>query len=181
MKNVSKITLSLALMLGLGIASAHAQSATSDAKLEIKTALTITKETGTEINFGTLSAVTPGTDDIVLDANAAADNINTGATTNVARFNVSGQAGANVVFTYDASVTLTNGTPANDITMTPLVVGAADSTARSTAAEVTATAVPLEATAGTYFVWVGGEILRFATAKATGTYTGTFNIAVDYN
>lgn len=182
MKTISKITLSLAVMLGLGIGCSYAQSATSPATMEIKTALTIDRETNTEIDFGTISATTPGA--IVLNAKEASANQNTGANTNVARFNVAGAPGAAVVFTYDATVNMTNGTPANDITMTPMVVGANVSTARATAIDVNpagvATAVNLESTAGTYFIWVGGTVGQL-TNKTTGTYAGTFNIAVDYN
>lgn len=189
MKTVSKITLSLALMLGLGIGSSYAQSATSPASLEIKTALTIALETGTEIDFGVLSATTPGI--VRLDPNAAANNTNTGAATKVAQFNVTGGQGAGVVFTFDPTVTLTAtagaaltagpGSTALTMTMTPLVVGDDALADRSTAAALTTTAVNLSSAAtGLYYVWVGGTVPQL-TGATTGEYAGTFNIAVDYN
>jgi hypothetical protein len=178
MKILSKLTLGLALMLGLGIGSTFAQSATAPATMEIQTALDIQLDgTLDAIDFGTVSATTPGV--VFLDPKGSA-NVNTGAQTNVALFNVTGSAGAAVVFTFDPTVTLTNGTPAQDITMTSKVIGADVVGNRASAADLTSTAVNLQSTSGTYFVWVGGELPQLAN-QTTGTYTGTFNIAVAYN
>lgn len=189
MKTISKITLSLAVMLGLGIGSSYAQSATSPASLEIKTALTIDLEAGTEIDFGILSATTPGI--VKLDPNATANNTNTGATTKVAQFNVTGAQGAAVVFTFDPTVTLTAtsgaaltagaGSTALTMTMTPLVVGDDTLADKANALALTSTAVNLSSAAtGLYYVWVGGTVPQL-TGAATGEFAGTFNIAVDYN
>ncbi len=187
MKKLLKITLGLALMLGFGISSGFAQVATtSPAKMEILKALTIALEAGTEINFGNVSAITPG--EIKLDANDAANNTNTGVITNVAQFNINGQENTEVIFAYDATVTLENQATAGvTVTMTPDVVGAQLAGNRATATDVangvsSTVKTILEPTAGTYFIWVGGTIPQLtAPGQATGEYLGTFNISVEYN
>jgi len=193
MKITSKITLALAMMLGLGIGSSYAQSATAPATMEIQTALAIVLETGSTIDFGNVSATTPGA--VFLDPKGLA-NVSTGATTDVAQFNVTGGANAGITVTYDPTVAMTatsgsaltsNGGGAAILTLTPSVVGAQLVGGQNTAAAIgigpagTVTLAPVgDANAGKYFIWVGGTIPPLTT-QATGEYAGTFNIAVAYN
>jgi hypothetical protein len=176
MKTTIKSILTLALVMGLGI-MAHAQKTlTAPASATILADLTIilAGDQG-EIAFGNLSATTPAA--VVLDANGTT-NANTGTGTNVARFELAG-ADNQVTVSYDATVTLTNSTPANDMTMTPEVVGAALVAGQGSAAAVpNNTQVTLAL--GVYYLWVGGTIPQLA-SQATGTYSGTFNIDVEYN
>jgi hypothetical protein len=176
MKTTLKSILTLALVMGLGI-MAHAQNTlTARASATILADLTINLDpTQSEIAFGNLSATTPAP--VVLDANGTT-NANTGTGTNVARFDLAG-ADNQVTVSYDATVTLTNGAPANDMTMTPEVVGATVNTAQATA---TAVGIGSQVTlaSAAYFLWVGGTIPKLA-GQATGTYSGTFNIDVEYN
>jgi hypothetical protein len=176
MKTTLKSILTLALVMGLGI-MAHAQKTlTAPASATILADLTISLDaTQGEIAFGNLSATTPAP--VVLDANGTT-NANTGTGTNVARFDLAG-ADNRVTVSYDATVALTNGTPANDMTMTPEVVGATVNTAQATA---TAVGIGSQVTlaSAAYFLWVGGTIPTLA-GQATGTYSGTFNIDVEYN
>lgn len=177
MTTTIKSILTLAFVMGLGI-MAHAQkTATALASATILADLTITLDaTQDEIAFGNLSASTPAA--VVLDANGTT-NANAGSVTNVARFDLAGANNA-VTVSYDATVTLskTSGTPAS-MTMTPEVVGATLNTAQATATAVgTGTQVTLASAA--YFLWVGGTIPALA-SQATGTYSGTFNIDVEYN
>jgi hypothetical protein len=177
MKTTLKSILTLALVMGLGI-MAHAQKTlTARASATILADLTITLDaTQNEIAFGNLSASTPGM--VTLDANGTTGNANTGSVTDVARFNLAG-ADNQVTVSYDATVTLTNGTQANDMTMTPEVVGAALVAGQGSAAAVpNNTQVTLAL--GVYYLWVGGTIPKLA-SQATGTYSGTFNIDVEYN
>lgn len=176
MKTIFKSVLTLGLVAGLGFA-ANAQKATSaPASATILADLTIALETNSDIAFGNVSATTPGA--IVLDANGAANNSNTGSITDVARFNL---AGADVAVTvqYDAAVTLTDDDSPATMVMTPEVVGAALTTAQAGAgAVVNNTQVTLAS--GIYYLWVGGTIPALS-GQATGLYTGTLNINVEYN
>jgi hypothetical protein len=176
MKTTIKSILTLALVMGLGI-MAHAQktlSAPASATILADLTIILAGDQG-EIAFGNLSATTPAP--VVLDANGTT-NANTGTGTNVARFELAG-ADNQVTVSYDATVTLTNGNQADDMTMTPEVVGAPVNTAQATA---TAVGIGSQVTlvSAAYFLWVGGTIPILA-GQATGTYSGTFNIDVEYN
>lgn len=184
MKNTLKSVLTLALVAGLGFAANAQKTATATASAEVLANLTITLDgTQDEIAFGTLSASTPGS--VVLDANGTT-NSNTGTVINVARFNLAGAAAA-VTVSYDATVTL-NGPSSATMTMTPEVVGAAETANQGTATAVASgTQVTLVDDPSTtpafdpvYFLWVGGTIPALS-SQTTGTYTGTFNIDVEYN
>lgn len=177
MKKIFKSVLTLGLVAGLGFAANAQKTATATASATILADLSITLDvTQDEIAFGNVSASTPGA--IVLDANGT-DNANTGSVTNVARFDLAG-ADVSVTVIYDATVTLTNSEPtAETLTMTPEVVGDADSAEQAGAASVPSNdQVTLVDNA--YFLWVGGTIPAL-TNQATGTYSGTFNISVEYN
>lgn len=180
MKTILKSVLTLSLVAGMGFAANAQKTATAPASATVLADLTIALDaTQNEIAFGNLSASTPA--DIVLDANGIAANANTGSVTNVARFDLSGAAAA-VTVSFDPSVTLSNTdpTPAT-MTMTPEVVGAALATQQAIATTVTSgSQVTLVGTPSVYFLWVGGTIPAL-TSQATGTYTGTFNIDVEYN
>ncbi|MDP2042159.1 MAG: DUF4402 domain-containing protein [Algoriphagus sp.] len=177
MKTILKSVLTLGLVAGLGFAANAQKAATADASATVLADLTITLDvTQDEIAFGNLSANTPGA--IVLDANGIT-NSNTGSVTNVARFDLGG-ANSAVTVSYDATVTLSNTdiTPAT-MTMTPEVVGSAAATNQETATAV-ASGTTVTLVANEYFLWVGGTIPALL-GQATGTYTGIFNIEVEYN
>ncbi|MBA4300514.1 protein of unknown function [Algoriphagus alkaliphilus] len=180
MKTILKSVLTLGLVVGLGFAANAQKTATAPASATVLADLTITLDaTQNEIDFGNLSANTPGV--IVHDANGPAGNANTGSNTQVARFDLAG-ANSAVTVSYDPTVTLSNTdpTPAT-MTMTPEVVGAALATDQATATAVArGSQVTLAGTTPVYFLWVGGTIPALA-SQATGTYSGTFNIEVEYN
>jgi hypothetical protein len=176
MKTILKSLAMAALFVGLG-STAYAQKATTaPASAEILADLTITLDgTQSAIDFGTISASTPAA--IVLDANGTS-NANTGTVTNVARFDLAG-ADAEVTVSYDATVTLTEPVSSETMVMTPEVVGAATSGAQASATAV-ASASTVTLASNVYFLWVGGTIPQLATQEV-GTYTGVFNINVEYN
>jgi hypothetical protein len=188
MKTIFKSILTLGLAAGLGFAANAQKTSSAPASASVLANLTITLDgTQDEIAFGTLSATTPGA--VVLDANGAT-NANTGTVINVARFDLAGAAAA-VTVSYDATVIITNlptdPVPGSTMTITPEVVGAALSTAQATALGVgSGSQVTLADDPGTagdapvYFLWVGGTIPALS-SQPTGTYTGTFNIDVEYN
>jgi hypothetical protein len=177
MKITIKSILTIALVMGLGFMANAQKTSSAPASATVLADLTIALDgTQSEIAFGTLSANSPGA--VVLDANGTA-NANTGSATKVAKFDLGGASSA-VTVNYDATVTLSNTdtTPAT-MTMTPEVVGAALATDQTTA-----TAVPIGSqvtlVSGAFYLWVGGSIPRLA-SQATGVYSGTFNIDVEYN
>ncbi|PZX52756.1 uncharacterized protein DUF4402 [Algoriphagus ratkowskyi] len=177
MKTTIKSILTITLVMGLGIMANAQKTSSAPASATVLADLTIALDaTQNEIAFGTLSANTPAA--VVLDANGTA-NANTGSVTNVAKFELGG-ANSDVTVSYDATVTLSNADviPAT-MTMTPEVVGA-----ETDAEQETATAVPsgsqVTLALGHYYLWVGG-IIPTLVSQATGTYTGTFNIDVEYN
>ena len=174
MKTIFKSVLTLGLVAGLGFAANAQKTANAPSSATILADLTITLDgTQNEIAFGNVSATTPGA--VVLDANGTT-NANTGTNTNVARFNLAGADNA-VTIAYDATVTLTNGTPANDITMTPEVVGAETNLLQS-AATLVGSGTTRTLVSNVYFLWVGGSFPALV-SQPTGTYTGTFNINVE--
>lgn len=177
MKTILKSVLTLGLVVGLGFAANAQKTATAPASATVLADLTITLDaTQNEIDFGNLSATTPGA--IVLDANGIT-NANTGSVTNVARFDLGG-ANSAVTVSYDPIVTLSNTdpTPAT-MTMSPEVVGSAASANQETATAV-ASGSTVTLVANEYFLWVGGTI-PVLTNQATGTYAGIFNISIEYN
>ncbi|OOG78220.1 hypothetical protein B0E43_02100 [Algoriphagus sp. A40] len=161
--------------MGLGYAANAQITSSAPASATVLFELTIELDgTQNEIAFGNISSTTPGA--VELDANGTS-NVNTGSTTNVARFDLGG-ADSEVTVNYDPTVILIDGA-ANEIIMTPEVVGA-----ETVAEQTTATLVPSGTTvtlaAGAYSLWVGGSFPALA-GQVAGAYTGTFNIAVEYN
>lgn len=177
MKKIFKTVLTLGLVAGLGFAANAQKATTAQASATILADLTITLDaTQDEIAFGNVSASTPGA--VVLDANGLT-NLNTGTTTNVAKFDLAG-ANSAVTISYDATVTLTETIDGLEtMVMTPEVVGAVTDVEQATAlAVLTETTRTLVDNA--YFLWVGGTIPALS-SQATGIYAGTFNINVEYN
>jgi hypothetical protein len=177
MKITIKSVLTIALVMGLGFMANAQKTSSAPASATVLADLTIALDgTQNEIAFGTLSANSPAA--VVLDAKGTA-NANTGSVTNVARFDLGGASSA-VTVSYDATVTLSNTdlTPAT-MTMTPEVVGAALAANQATATAVTSSS-QVTLASGLYFLWVGGSISQLTT-QATGIYSGTFNIDVEYN
>lgn len=167
-----------ALFAGLG-STAYAQiTQTATASANVLTNLTIALDgTKNAIDFGQLSASTPAA--VVLDAKELV-NANTGSVTKVATFNMTGADNA-VTVSYDATVTMTkDGDGDGTMTMTPQVVGAALVASQTTTATAVLSGSQITPASGVYFLWVGGSIPALA-AQAIGTYTGIFNINVEYN
>ena len=92
MKTILKSLVIAIFFVGLVSTSYAQKAATAPASAEILQDLTITLDgTLNAINFGRVSSTTPGA--IVLDANTAASNVNTGTVTNVAQFDLGGANG----------------------------------------------------------------------------------------
>ncbi|MFC5191010.1 DUF4402 domain-containing protein [Algoriphagus aquatilis] len=177
MKTIFKSVLALGLVAGMTFAANAQKTTTAPASARILADLTITLDgVQDEIAFGNVSANTPAA--VVLDANGT-DNANTGTVTNVARFNLTG-ADASITVYYDATVTLTETVGGVEtIVMTPEVVGDADDANQGSAAGI-ANAGTVALVSNAFYIWVGGTLPTMVN-KAQGTYSGTFEISVEYN
>lgn len=173
MKNLVNFFLVFFLTI-TNITHLHSQvEATSPASAQVESALTLMREAGTEIDFGILSATTPG--DIILDPRGSSSNENTGTDTGVARFNLGG-ADIPVTVTYDMSVVLTSG--AATMIMTPIVVGGTTLGIQGTALEIQ-NANHITPESGEFYFWIGGIIPKL-TNQILGEYLGEFKINVEY-
>lgn len=151
---------------GLGAYQAHAATATANGTATVMTPIAISADV--DLDFGAFSALTGGT---VVISTAGARSA-TGAvvlsasdTGNAASFTVTGQADATYAITLPPSATLTHAD-----TVTTMTVGTFTSNPSSTGT----------LTAGTETLTVGGT-LTVASSQAAGSYTGTFDVSVEYN
>lgn len=178
MKTIFKSVLALGLVAGFTFAANAQKTTTAPASATILADLTIALDgVQNEIAFGNVSANTPA--GVVLDANGPTGNANTGTATNVARFNLGG-ANSSISVYYDATVTLTETLVGSEtIVMTPEVVGAATVGAQGTAAAILNSGT-VSLVDGAYYIWVGGTLPTMVN-KPLGSYSGTFEISVEYN
>jgi hypothetical protein len=186
MKKNFKSLLTIALVVGLGYA-ANAQSTkvintNIGASAEILDALMLTKNT--DINFGTLSASTPGA--VFLDPRGTA-NENTGVTTSVGKFTLNGSNSASVKVSWPATIILSDldEIEPNTITYGLLVNGSdmdtpSSSTPFGTQGVTTTKNVTLHEANGEYFLYIGGGFAALD-GQTPGIYTGTANFTVEYN
>jgi hypothetical protein len=193
MKKNFKSLLTIALVVGLGYA-ANAQQTVSavnttvintnvTANAEILSALSLTKDT--DINFGTLSATTPGA--VFLDPKGVA-NENTGVTTSVGKFILLGSHGADVKVSWPATIELSDSDEdePNTIIYELLVNGLSvdtpeDSDALGEQGVATTANVDLDEATGYYFLYVGGGFEPLTGLVRPGTYSGIANFTVEYN
>ncbi|SMD45337.1 protein of unknown function [Aquiflexum balticum DSM 16537] len=175
MKTTIKSLVVALFLVGLSNVAFAQKTATANAAAEVLQDLEINLDaTLNEINFGRISATTPGT--VILDANDAANNQNTGSITNVARFQLVGANGGVTVF-YDGTVVLNSGP--DNITMTTQVVGDSNVANRASAIGI-ASGSTVTLVGNDYYLWIGGSLPALA-GQETGNYTGTFNISAEYN
>jgi hypothetical protein len=189
MKKNFKSLLTIALVVGLGYAANAQQTTNASSSASILTSLEIKLETGTSIDFGNISANTPAA--VKLDPNGLT-NENTGTSTNVARFNITGADGAEMSVDYDATVQLilesvtvpAEATESEKLVMTSAVVGSADPENQAGAIGILKEGVVVIGdvdNVGQFYIWVGGTIPQLTGLNNTGIYKGTFNINVEYN
>jgi hypothetical protein len=131
-------------------------------------------------NFGNIKL---GYNPIVNPQTGVASNILSNSS--VGGMVVNGSAAAKVIFSWGAGqVDLTSG--ANTMKYTPDVYGG-DAGAQGSSVQLTSGSTAVTLTGGSCQVWVGGELFDgvtgaavVPTTQATGTYSGTLNLAVDY-
>lgn len=174
----------VAASLGMSTVANAADTASADAFAEILTALELSLDTGSKLDFGAMVVTGPGV--VTLDAVSGLDCTDTdivcSGTTELAAFSItSGTALKDVTIKFDA--------PTVVLGRTGGVVGAAAdelvlSNFNSDATETTDTSgtyyeVTLSNT-GTGAFQVGGD-LTFDGSEVAGVYTGNFGVSVEYS
>lgn len=166
--NIVKAALAVAASTGLALSSssALAVSTSANATATVMQSIAITKNA--DLAFGAFSPSTGGT--VVMSTGSArsatgAVVLSSSATGNRAQFTVTGTSGATYAITLPSNGTVTiasgaNTMAVNNFTSNPSGTGTL--------------------TGGTEVVYVGGT-LTVGNAQASGSYTGTFNVAVEYN
>jgi hypothetical protein len=151
--------------------SLMAQTENTAVGAKILTAMTITETSA--MHFGTMTVPTGAT--TVILATAGTVTVGSGATTLLAQapastsaaYDITGDINATYAITIDASTTITNGTPAEDMTVNNFVCSYAGLTST------------LDGVGADNFTV--GATLNLAAAQPAGTYTGTFDVTVAYN
>lgn len=150
------------------------ESANLTANAVVKTALSITNNSA--LSFGNISATTDGA--VVVDPNGTS-HAYVGETMTVGKFTIAGANSTSIEINWPTTLTLSNGTPADDMTLTFDVSGHT-SDASASSSTITSPADVTTSASGAYFVYVGGS-LGVLTGKTAGTYTGTTAFTVEYN
>ena len=171
LKNLFAIAILSVIALGV---NAQNESATVAASATVTTQLTITKNV--DMNFGNISGTTDGP--VKIDPKGSAHGY-VGATVAVGKLTISAANSTSIKVIWPATIDLSNGTPADDMTLTLDVNGyttdvPASSTDLTTPADVTTSG------SGAYFIYVGGS-LGALSSQTAGTYTGSALFEVEYN
>ena len=180
-KTYIRAILPLFVVLGL-VGSAQAQvEATATASADIATALTLTKTA--DINFGTVSATTPGV--VKLDPTDVTASTNVGSSRTLGEFTVTAAVSDDIDLTFDSQVTLTDAS-SNTLILLAEVAGGETSGGTFTSLGSTGTATFTTSSSGGYVLRVGGVLSQSTTpanleAVPTGSYSGTFNAEIIYN
>lgn len=175
----------IAASLGMSTVAQAADTATAEARAEILSALELTLDTGSKLDFG--SMVVTGAGVVSLDADTGSLDCSSAAivcsgTTEVAAFSIASGTGLK-------DVTIVFDTPSTNLLRTGGTVGtAADelvlSNFNSDANYVSSAGgdyyeVTLNATGGSAFK-VGGQ-LAFDGTETAGVYVGSFDVSVEYS
>lgn len=180
-KTYIRAILPLFVVLGL-VGSAQAQvPATATASAEIAAALTLTKTA--DIDFGTVSATTPGL--VQLDPTDVTASTNVGTNRALGEFTVSAEVSAAIDLTFDSQVTLTDAS-SNTLILLAEVAGAETISDTFTSLGSTGTAQFTTSSSGAYVLRVGGILSQSTTpgnlsGVTTGSYSGTFSASIIYN
>ncbi len=166
-----------ALLVAVAGTTLAQSSATAEVSANVQAELTIVNDVA--IDFGNISATsTP-----ILDPKGVA-NTDVGQSYTVGQFTIGGSNGVGVGVSWDATVTLGDGT--NTITYTPVISGDASDQAQSASTILTSGDVVALGATG-YTLWVGGN-LGTLSSQPVGQYTatatngsGAFTVTVEYN
>lgn len=172
-----------AASMGMTTAAHAADTASADAFAEILSALNLTLDTNSKLDFGAM--VVSGAGVVTLDADGTFDctatNIVCSGTTEVASFSIdSGTGLKDVTINLPSSTTLlraggTSGTAADELELDNFTTTGSLNTSGSTPFYE----VSLDS-AGEAGFSVGGD-LNFDGTEVPGSYTGTFSVSVEYS
>ena len=156
-----------------GAGSAMAATATASSTTTVVTPIAVSK--AADLSFGNIAGGgSAGTVTLSPNGSRAATGgaVTAGGTATAAQFNVTGQSGLTYAIDFSGtSATLTSG--ANTMTFTAI----SDTTA---SAITSGTATTGTLTGGAQTIYVGGT-LAVGANQVAGTYSGTINVAVNYN
>jgi hypothetical protein len=149
--------------MAIGASSAHAATASASASAEILIQVSISKTA--DLDFGSIAPDDINTDTVQVAANAAGTrtcgtNLTCADSTASAAFEVTGADGLTTDVTLDPSVTLTSG--GNSMTAT-----------------LSGSASTLAMTGSAVDYYVGGE-LTVTNNQAPGSYSGSFDVTIEY-
>lgn len=159
-KKIALIGAAMAAMVSTG---ANAATETATATVEILAPVTLTQTAG--LDFGIVAAGTvAGTATIGIGGNTATCSLGLACVGTSSRgvFDVVGADTTTVLISVDASTTLSNGTPADDMGLT---------------LDPSVTSIVADGTAQTFYV---GGVLSIAGNQTAGTYTGTYDVSAEY-
>lgn len=164
MRTFTRVSAALAAILSLSAAGASAQSANINATATVFQALTVTG--ARDLDFGN---VFPGVAKSIVVSDATSG-----------RFDLTGQASANVNVSFTLPTNLTSGANNLPIGTWTGCTNATNTTAGCTSFTPSASATPTALSgAGALFVWVGGTVSPAAN-QAAGAYTGTVTLTAAY-
>lgn len=161
-----------AAALGLvGPASVYAASATANGTANVVAAISIAKDVGGDLGFGyVVASATAGTAVVGTDDSRSCTSGTTcvsGGTVSAADFTVSGQANYTYAITLPSSATLSDGETAP----TTMTVNAFTSSPATTGTLSASGSQALKV----------GATLSVAASQRADSYTGTFDVTVEYN
>lgn len=170
MKRLNILFATIIMVTGLSV-GAMAQTENTAVGAKILTAMTITETA--PMHFGTMTVPTGAT--TVVLATDGTVTVGSGTTTLLAQapistaaaYDITGDVSATYAITIDASSIITNGTPAEDMTVNTFVCSYAGLTST------------LDAGGADNFTV--GATLNLVDAQPAGTYAGTFDVTVAYN
>ncbi|HMV31929.1 MAG: DUF4402 domain-containing protein [Gemmatimonadales bacterium] len=164
MRTFTRVSAALAAILSLSAAGASAQSANINATATVYQALTVTG--ARPLDFG---SVFPGVAKSIVVSDATSG-----------RFDLTGQASANVNVSFTLPTNLTSGANNLPIGTWTGCTNATNTTAGCSSFTPSASATPTAMSgAGALFVWVGGTVSPAAN-QAAGSYTGTVTLTAAY-
>ncbi len=164
MRTFTRVSAALAAILSLSAAGASAQSANINATATVYQALTVTGARA--LDFG---SVFPGVAKSIVVSDATSG-----------RFDLTGQASANVNVSFTLPTNLTSGANNLPIGTWTGCTNATNTTAGCSSFTPSASATPTAMSgAGALFVWVGGTVSPAAN-QAAGAYTGTVTLTAAY-
>lgn len=170
LRTIGFASLLVALLVVICTSGVQAQSVSMSAAANVMSALTITAPAS--IDFGNV----PASRTAVLDPKNAANSF-VGSMATVGRITITGANSTDLLVTFPSTITLSDGTPADNLTLTLSVTGDASSANQAGSSALSTGATVTTSGSGNYSMWVGGSL---PTGTNTNTFAGSATFAVEY-